>query len=260
MFTSSDFAAVVDVVLTTPPRLGQVRLVAVDGPSGSGKSTYAAGLTAAFTAALERVVPSSPLHGGPPAGNLVPEGLDLSNPVGVGLAPENPTSESPALGSPGAGGPGAGSAVAGPAGVALVSTDDFATWDDPVAWWPRLVDGVLGPLADGRPGRYRRTEWTDGVPHPGVEVTIATPRVLVLEGVSAGRRSVASYLSALVWLELPRAERLERAVARDGESSRESLTTWQNFESGWFAVDGAARRATHRPSTGSRMSADRTSR
>jgi hypothetical protein len=124
-------------------------------------------------------------------------------------------------------------------GAALVRTDDFATWDDPVSWWPRLVAGVLSPLAVGRPGRYRRTEWSGGVPHPGAEVRVAVPAVLVVEGVSAGRRSVRPLLSCLVWCELadPGA-RLDRAVARDGEDCREQLMTWQAFESGWFAVDG----------------------
>ena len=33
-------------------------------------------------------------------------------------------------------------------GATVVPTDHFATWDDPVAWWPRLLHGehVLGLL------------------------------------------------------------------------------------------------------------------
>lgn len=131
-------------------------------------------------------------------------------------------------------------------GATVVSTDDFATWDDPVSWWPRLVDGVLTPLADGRPGRYQKTEWTEGRPHPGEYVQIAVPAVLVVEGMSAGRRSVADSLSALVWCELPDATvRLARAVARDGEQARKHLLAWQSFEAGWFAVDGTRERADH---------------
>ena len=44
----SDLAA---VALERPPRLGPVRLVAVDGPSGSGKTTFAAGLAGAVRSA-----------------------------------------------------------------------------------------------------------------------------------------------------------------------------------------------------------------
>lgn len=128
----------------------------------------------------------------------------------------------------------------------IIRTDDFATWDDPVAWWPRLREGVLEPLAHGRPGVYTRTEWIDGVPRPGAMITVNPPKVLLLEGVSAGRRSVRRLLSALFWCEVPDpAERLARAVARDGESSRAPLMAWQRFENGWFAIDGTKAAADH---------------
>ncbi|MFL6122350.1 uridine kinase [Actinophytocola sp.] len=121
----------------------------------------------------------------------------------------------------------------------LVRTDDFATWDDPVSWWPRLVEGVLTPLSRGRPGRYRRTEWSGGRPYPGGHVTVPVSQVLLVEGVSAGRRSVRPRLSHLVWCEHPDpVERLARAVARDGEECRQHLLSWQAFEAGWFTVDG----------------------
>jgi hypothetical protein len=166
-------------ILARSPRLGPVRLVAIDGPSGSGKSVFADQLV-------------------------------------------------------------------GELGATLVRTDDFATWDDPVSWWPRLVDGVLEPLAAGRPGRYRRTEWTDGRPHPGSYVSVAVPETLVIEGVSAGRRSIRPFLSFLLWCELADSrERLERAVARDGPAAREHLLAWQSFERGWFAIDGTRESAEH---------------
>jgi hypothetical protein len=158
------------------PRLGEVRLIAIDGPSGSGKSVLASAL------------------------------LDDLRAAGISAA--------------------------------LVSTDDFATWDDPVSWWPRLVDGVLTPLEHNRPGRYQRTEWVNGTPRPGAMITVPVPEVLILEGVSAGRRSIRPKLAKLIWCEVPdRRERLERAVARDGEAAREPLGAWQEFEDGWFAID-----------------------
>ncbi|WP_240490873.1 uridine kinase family protein [Amycolatopsis vancoresmycina] len=121
----------------------------------------------------------------------------------------------------------------------LVSTDAFATWDDPVAWWPRLADGVLRPLADGRPGAYRQMDWTTGVPRPGELVRVAVPDVLVLEGVSSGRASARPLLSHLCWVQGGSAAgRLARTVARDGEAARNELGRWQRFERGWFAVDG----------------------
>lgn len=126
-------------------------------------------------------------------------------------------------------------------GLPIVPTDHFATWDDPVAWWPRLVDGVLRPLERGEPGRYRRMDWSGGVPVLGPEVVVEPTEILVVEGVSAGRRAASRWLSRLVWVEA--ADALERAVARDGEASRANLLRWKEFERGWFQVDGTRERA-----------------
>ncbi|WP_425394054.1 uridine kinase family protein [Actinokineospora inagensis] len=132
-------------------------------------------------------------------------------------------------------------------GAALVPTDDFATWDDPVGWWPRLVDGVLKPLSVGRAGRYRRIRWVNGVPEPGDWIDVEPVGILLVEGVSAGRRAVASRLSVLVWCDLPDpAERLRRTVARDGAESRVELRRWQDFEAGWYGVDRTVTRASVR--------------
>jgi energy-coupling factor transporter ATP-binding protein EcfA2 len=175
---SALFNKIVTTTLAAPPKLGGVRLVAVDGPTGAGKSTLANRLKAAFPAAT------------------------------------------------------------------LISTDDFATWDDPVAWWPRLEEGVLNPLEHGNPGLYQRMEWTDGTPALGEWVTVEVPEVLILEGLSAGRRAVHNRLSCLVWVDFADASaRLERSVARDGETSRTHLARWQRFEAGWFQVDRPADRA-----------------
>jgi hypothetical protein len=126
-------------------------------------------------------------------------------------------------------------------GRPTVPTDHFATWDDPVAWWPRLVDGVIRPLLRGEPGRYRRMDWSGGRPVLGPEVVVEPTEVLVVEGVSSGRRAAAPWLSQLVWVEA--ADALERAVARDGEASRADLVRWKEFELGWFQVDGTRERA-----------------
>ncbi|HVK23324.1 MAG TPA: uridine kinase [Actinokineospora sp.] len=128
--------------------------------------------------------------------------------------------------------------------TAVVPTDHFATWTDPVAWWPRLVEGVLAPLADNREGRYRQMIWVDRIPKPDKWVTVPVSEVLIVEGVSAGRRSVQPRLSLLVWADCPDSvTRLARSVGRDGVDSRAELTRWQAFETGWFAVDDTRARA-----------------
>lgn len=47
--------SLVEAVLAAPPRLGRIRLVAVDGPTGGGKTTLAARLAAALCAAAGNV-------------------------------------------------------------------------------------------------------------------------------------------------------------------------------------------------------------
>ncbi len=174
--------SIADAVRAAPPRLGDVRLVAVDGPSGAGKSTLADALVDEFAR----------------------RGVD----------------------------------------VRLVRADDFATWDQPVEWWPRLVDGVLEPLRHHRRGRYRRVEWPGGEPVPGSMVEVDVPAVLVLEGVSAARRSASGSLSVAVWVSLPdESLRLDRAVAREGEGARPHLVRWQEFEREWFRADATRSRA-----------------
>lgn len=120
----------------------------------------------------------------------------------------------------------------------LVRTDDFATWDDPVAWWPELEADVLHAFVRRRDYRYRPRIWVDGHPEIGSRVWYRWEPLLVIEGVSSARRRIADRLTYSLWLDgAPAGERLARAVARDGESSRPYLQRWQQFERGWFAVD-----------------------
>jgi uridine kinase len=128
--------------------------------------------------------------------------------------------------------------------VTVFSSDLLATWDDPFGWWERFDAGVLKPLAGGAPGRIQLTDWSTGQPTPGGWMAVPPAEVLILEGVSCGRSAFRDRISLLVWLAVPdRRERLERAVARDGESSRAQLAAWQDAEGAFFEVDRTADRA-----------------
>jgi uridine kinase len=128
--------------------------------------------------------------------------------------------------------------------VAVVSTDLLATWEHPLDWWPIVERHLLGPIAAGRSTTMPVTEWVSGKPRPGGAIDLPPVDVLILEGVSSGRRAVADRLSALVWVEVPgRERRLARAVARDGESMRTYLEQWQTGERAHFDSDGTRARA-----------------
>lgn len=128
--------------------------------------------------------------------------------------------------------------------VMLFSSDLLATWTDPFGWWPGFDEGVLHPLQGGSAGRIRLSDWSAGDPRPGSWLSVPTAEVLILEGVSCGRRALAGRASVLVWLTGPdRTARLERAVGRDGESSRALLAAWQDDEDAFFRDDRAFQRA-----------------
>lgn len=125
----------------------------------------------------------------------------------------------------------------------LVGTDEFATWDDPVAWWPEFVAGVLQPFQAGAALRYHPRVWDGDDAVSGPMVVRPWRPILVVEGVSAARRAMAPHLAHALWLDGgPPEQRLAAAVAREGEHARERLCAWQRFEQGWFAVDGTRAR------------------
>lgn len=208
----------VRLTASRPARLGATRLIAVDGPSGSGKTSLAAPLATAIARSMGgRVIrpertpdgQTVPVVGSAPAG---------SSPLDRGALPR-PL-------------------------VAVVSTDLLSTWEHPLDWWPLLEEHLLTPLAAGSAADLPVVQWVSGNPRPGGSVRVPPVDVLVLEGVSAGRRAVAGRLSVLVWIEVPDpTERLERAVARDGDAMRPFLARWQRDEDAHFRADRTRGRA-----------------
>lgn len=223
-------ARVVRLVLSRPARLGAVRLVAVDGPSGSGKTSLAGPLARALAGAMGGEV-IRPRRSAEPR-TVTADGVSSR----MTSFPPAPHAE-PAP-------PAVPPEEARPPRVAVVSTDLLATWEHPLDWWPVLEEHLLAPLAAGRVATLPVVEWVSGNPRPGGHIAVPAVDVLVLEGVSSGRRAVDDRLTALVWIEIAdRAARLERSVARDGEAMRPYLTRWQTDEDRHFATDGTRKRA-----------------
>jgi hypothetical protein len=82
-------------------------------------------------------------------------------------------------------------------------------------------------------------DWTGPEPRPGAWRRVPVPDVLLVEGVSAGRRAVRDRAGLLIWVELAdRAARLERSVGRDGEHTRPLFRAWQDAEDAHFAEQG----------------------
>jgi uridine kinase len=118
--------------------------------------------------------------------------------------------------------------LAGRTGAPVVHKDDlFPGWDGMRCAEPQ-VRGLLGALAAGRTGRYRRYDWHDGDYRE--EHRIEPGPLLVLEGVASGSRSWAALTTTLVWVETHPDERLRRGLARDGEAVRDHWLRWMREE------------------------------
>ncbi len=122
--------------------------------------------------------------------------------------------------------------------VRCIGTDELVPgWDGLAASLDLLVDGVLAPLARGEPARWRRFDWIEHRPAEWVELP-ATP-VVVVEGCCVGVPPVAAYLSLLIWIETPDAERRRRLEEReDWDAYAPFFDTWTSQES---AIQAGAR-------------------
>jgi uridine kinase len=122
----------------------------------------------------------------------------------------------------------------------IVHTDDLLDgWGDQVTFWSRLEEWVLGPLREGRAGRYRRYDWVAGHFSPEWTVVPAAP-IVILEGVTAARALIRPELTLSVFLIAPLAERVRRVQKRDGGTLSAYLEEWRRGEERHFAADATA--------------------
>ena len=109
-------------------------------------------------------------------------------------------------------------------GAPIVHTDDFASWEEPLEWWPRLIEQVLRPLAEGKVARYQRYDWTRQRLGEWVDIPMSSD--VVVEGVSSSRLAFRPFLSFAIWVETPRDICLARGLERDGEGMRTQWERW----------------------------------
>ena len=118
----------------------------------------------------------------------------------------------------------------------VVRTDDFASWDNPLDWWPLVVERIFMPIKSGaKTLSYPRSEWWDKHnPGPMMDQPVTNP--MILEGVSASRKEFRDYLSLIFFVDTPKELCLQRGLERDAETghTREALISmWE----GWFEAE-----------------------
>lgn len=126
-------------------------------------------------------------------------------------------------------------------GAPVIHTDDFASADNPIGWWPRMLTQVIEPLARGDAAVFQRYDW----PSESFAEwhTVAPAPIVIVEGVSAARSEWAQHLSFVIWIDTPRQERLRRGVERDGPEALEVWESWMADEDNHFAFDATRKRA-----------------
>ena len=112
--------------------------------------------------------------------------------------------------------------------VPIVHTDDFASWDDSLGWWSRMIEQVFEPLTTTDVVCFQRYDCSSRSLGEWIEVPHSD--CLIVEGVSASRVAFRPYLTYSIWVEASRDTRLRRGVDRHGEAMRSQWKAWMAAE------------------------------
>ncbi len=116
-----------------------------------------------------------------------------------------------------------------PRTMSLIGLDElYPGWDGLAAGAEMARELILEPIRAGRPGRWRRWDWTRH--RPGEEVITPAGVPLILEGAGVLTPAAAALTPVRVWLESPEEHRRDRALARDGETYRPHWRRWAEQE------------------------------
>lgn len=116
----------------------------------------------------------------------------------------------------------------------IIRLDDFASWDNPLNWWPLVIERVFNPIANGATTlNYPRSKWWENHnPDPVVDQPV-TP-VIIIEGVSSLRKEFRNYVSLSIFVDTPKDVCLKRGVDRDlnndtGKTEEEITELWEQW-------------------------------
>ena len=117
----------------------------------------------------------------------------------------------------------------------IIETDYFASWNNPLDWWPLAIKHVFEPIMNGATTlNYPRSKWSqDSNPDPIVDQPVT--KFMILEGVSSLRKEFRDYISFGIFVDTPKDVCLQRGVERDltynyKKSSSELTAMWDK----WF--------------------------
>ncbi len=124
----------------------------------------------------------------------------------------------------------------------VIHMDDlYSGWTGLDAGIDRLHEWVLGPLAAGRPGRYRRYDWKREEYAERHLVPIAD--FLVVEGCGSSGPGVDVFSPFIIWVEADDDVRLARGLHRDGADMLAHWLLFMQDEAVMFERDRTRQRA-----------------
>lgn len=117
----------------------------------------------------------------------------------------------------------------------VIHTDDFASWDNTLNWFPRMIQQVLEPLKNNKDAVYQRYDWNEKKLLNWI--TVSPQPVVIIEGVSSSRKEFRPFLSFSIFVNADRETRLQRGLARDGLVAKDQWLIWMSSEDEYIARD-----------------------
>ena len=112
-------------------------------------------------------------------------------------------------------------------GSAVVHTDDVAWHHSFFGWAELMADGILTRARRGESVAYRPPAWDARNRQGEITVPAGCP-LLIIEGVGAGRRELATLIDTVVWVQSDMVEAERRGIARDGGTA-EAAAFWHEW-------------------------------
>lgn len=128
--------------------------------------------------------------------------------------------------------------------VNVVHMDDFYSgWNSPInaELSNRIINQVLNPHLENKQIQFRKYNWEKG--EFDQAETLNPKKILVLEGVGAGKRDIRTYADLLIFVDIEPAKGIERVLARDGEKIAEQMENWKEIQANYFESENTKRAA-----------------
>jgi len=115
----------------------------------------------------------------------------------------------------------------------IVHTDDFATWNNPLNWYPRMIKQVFTPLSKNKAAKYQRFDWVKGCLTDWL--SIDPQEFVIIEGVSSSRIEFREFLAFSIYIKTNRELCLQRGLERDGEDALSQWVEWMKEEENYHS-------------------------